>query len=336
MTIVNTNLPLLQIENLTIQLKTKGSYFNVISNLSLTVNEGEIVGIVGESGCGKSVLSHSVIDLQPKTMHIAEGDIIYQQHSLRKRSKEERRKLRGNEISIIFQDPMSSLNPSLTIGYQLMEVFRLHQKKSKAEARLAAVEVLKKVGLSRVEELLDEYPHHLSGGMQQRVMIAMSIACNPKLLIADEPTTALDVTIQAQILDVMRTVSKQNGTAILLISHDLGVMAEMCDRIMVMYAGEIVETGTAQQLFDNPKHPYTQGLLKSIPTPNKKNKPLYSIKGNVPPLHERKGGCPFVSRCEWAIAKCTEQNPKLENCDNEHNVKCFLHKKVGVGTYEFV
>lgn len=317
---------LLSIHDLTIQLEQNRNRMTVLSNLSITVQKGEIFGIVGESGCGKSVLSHSIIGLQPQKMSVSKGDILFEGQSVLKKSKHDLQKIRGNEISMVFQNPMSSLNPSLTIGYQMIEIIRTHQKISKKEAKKLAIEVIKKVGLPRAEELYYEYPHQLSGGMQQRVMIAIAIVCQPKLLIADEPTTALDVTIQAQILNLLKKIRREQDTAILLISHDLGVMGEMCDRIAVMYAGEIVEIGKTAQIFENPSHPYTKGLMESIPVPDKKGSSLYSIAGTVPPLHERKGGCPFASRCKLAIDKCFESKPQLYKVSDNHEVSCFFNE----------
>ncbi|MGJ7912458.1 ABC transporter ATP-binding protein [Neobacillus sp. LXY-1] len=326
---------LLQINHLTIQVKIGKHRYDVIRDVSFSIKAGEILGIVGESGCGKSVLSHSIIGLQTKSMKITKGEIFYQSIPLQNMNDEERRQIRGKEISMIFQDPMSSLNPSLTIGEQILEMFRLHKRASRQEAKEQTIEILGKVGLSRASEFLNYYPHQLSGGMQQRIMIAIALACKPSLLIADEPTTALDVTIQAQILDLMKKKCKEDGTAILLISHDFGVMAEMCDRIAVMYAGELVEVGIASQLLQNPQHPYTQGLLKSIPIPEKKNTRLYSIKGTVPDLSERGGGCPFYDRCDYAFETCKAHNPAFEEFKTNHKVKCVLSKSHEVNLYEY-
>lgn len=315
---------LLRLQDVTIDIKLKRKQYDVITDLSLQIEKGEVFGIVGESGCGKSVLSHSILGLQPDSMKVAKGEVFFDGQPLNYRKKDYIRKLRGKEISMIFQNPMSSLNPSLTIGQQVMEMFRLHFQSSKAEAKQQTIELLKKVGLSRAEELIYDYPHQLSGGMQQRIMIAIALAAKPKLLIADEPTTALDVTIQAQILELMRTVCREEGTAILLISHDMGVMAQMCDRIAVMYAGEIVEVGYTKELLTNPQHPYTKGLLQSIPTRDKKNERLYSVKGSVPALTERGKGCPFADRCEYAMDVCVAQKPDAFFVNKAHEVRCFL------------
>ncbi|AJY75933.1 ABC transporter ATP-binding protein [Paenibacillus beijingensis] len=321
-----TETPLLDIRNLQLELqRTRGADVAVLDRVSLTVGRGETVGIVGESGCGKSVLSLSVLGLLPSAMRISGGEIWYEgRHPLHRMTDRDIRAFRGNEIAMIFQDPMSSLNNGLTVGYQVTEALRLHLRYSRREAKEHAVRLFRKVGLPRPESLLHEYPHQLSGGMRQRVMIAIAIACNPGLLIADEPTTALDVTIQAQILDLMRQIREEDGTSILLISHDFGVIADMCDRILVMYAGQIVEEGTARDLFDRPLHPYTIGLLQSIPTPAKKNRPLHSIEGTVPALHERGTGCHFASRCAHATERCRTEQPELVFDRDGHAARCFL------------
>lgn len=316
--------PLLRMEDLTIQLKQKKRNLNVLSNINLTVHKGEIFGIVGESGSGKSVLTSSIIGLQPENMAISSGDILFEEQSLVQISKKELQNIRGNDISIIFQNPMTSLNPSKTIGSQIIEIIRRHKKVSKQEAEKLAIDVFQKVGLPRAEELLKDYPHQLSGGMQQRVMIAIAIVCQPKLLIADEPTTALDVTIQAQIVKLLKHIRNVHDMTIILISHDLGLIGEVCDRIAVLYAGEIVEIGTRNEVLNNPRHPYTKGLINSIPTPNKKGMPLYSITGTVPPLHERTLGCPFANRCDMAIEQCFTTKIRLKNINEEHGVSCFL------------
>lgn len=320
----------LDIRNLRIELQTsRRTAVNVLEDVSLQIGKGEIVGVVGESGCGKSILSLSVLGLLPPAMRISRGELWYKDelplHAYDNRRLQE---IRGKEISMVFQDPMSSLNHGLTVGYQVTESLRLHLGCSKSEARERAVMLFRKVGLPRPEKLLHEYPYQLSGGMRQRVMIAIAISCNPGLLIADEPTTALDVTIQAQILDLMRSIREDDGTAILLISHDLGMIADMCDRIIVMYAGRVVEHGTASEIFDHPRHPYTIGLLNSIPTPAKKGNRLYSIPGTVPALHERGAGCRFASRCEYASDRCRQEQPLLIQVGKQHTAACFLLEEV--------
>lgn len=315
----------LDIRDLNIQLKSRGKSLPVLDGLSLSVREGETLGIVGESGCGKSILSLAVLGLLPKAMSIASGEIWYDgNRPLHLMPPKELRRIRGREVAMVFQDPMSSLNTGLTVGYQVMEGLRLHLGLSRREAEAEAVELFRRVGLSRPEKLLKEYPHQLSGGMRQRVMIAMAISCNPGLLIADEPTTALDVTIQAQILEVMRQIRDQDKKAIMLISHDLGMIAEMCDRIAVMYAGRIVEEGTVADIFERPQHPYTAGLLNARPTPAHKGQRLYAIPGSVPALHERGGGCHFASRCEHAMEQCRMESPRLAPVLDGHQVSCFL------------
>lgn len=328
---IATEASLLDIRNLQIRLRrTRGAGLSVLDGVSLTVERGETIGIVGESGCGKSVLSLSILGLLPSAMRIGGGEIWYEgRHPLHTMTDRDIRAFRGKEIAMIFQDPMSSLNHGLTIGYQITETLRLHLGYSRKEARERAVWLLRKVGLPRPESLLREYPHQLSGGMRQRVMIAIAVSCNPGLLIADEPTTALDVTIQAQILDLMRQIREEDGTSILLISHDFGVIADMCDRVLVMYAGQIVESGTVDDLFERPLHPYTAGLLRSIPTPAKKNSPLYSIEGHVPALHERGAGCRFASRCAHATERCRTEQPELVAYRGGHAARCFLAEAEG-------
>ncbi|ALS26595.1 peptide ABC transporter ATP-binding protein [Paenibacillus sp. 32O-W] len=322
--------PILDISGLRVELQSsRRSAVNVLEDVSLRIGKGEIVGVVGESGCGKSVLSLSVLGLLPPAMRIGAGEIWYKgELPLHRFDNRRMRSIRGKDISMIFQDPMSSLNHGLTVGRQVMESLRLHLGLSGREARERAALLLRRVGLPRPEKLLDEYPYQLSGGMRQRVMIAMAISCSPGLLIADEPTTALDVTIQAQILDLMRRIRQDDGTAILLVSHDLGMMADMCDRIVVMYAGKVVEEGRTEDLFDRPRHPYTIGLLNSIPTPAKKGRPLYSIPGTVPALHERGSGCRFASRCRDATDRCRRETPSLVRTGDRHAAACFLIEEV--------
>lgn len=320
----------LDIRDLKIELQTsRQTAVNVLEDVSLQIGKGEIVGVVGESGCGKSILSLSVLGLLPAAMRIGAGELWYKgELPLHTYNNRRLQTIRGKEISMVFQDPMSSLNHGLTVGYQVMESLRLHLGCSRREAQERAIMLFRKVGLPRPEKLLHEYPYQLSGGMRQRVMIAIAVSCNPGLLIADEPTTALDVTIQAQILDLMRSIREDDGTAILLISHDLGMIAEMCDRIIVMYAGKVVEQGTASEIFDAPRHPYTMGLLHSIPTPGKKGRKLYSIPGTVPSLHERGIGCRFASRCEYAADRCRQESPPLIQVGNQHMAACFLMEEV--------
>jgi len=323
---MNPGEPLLDIDRLQVAFQTPKGAFPVLDGVSIRMNRSEVVGVVGESGCGKSVTSLAAMGLLPSNGRITGGDIQFGGRSLTAMKAEERRRLRGKEMAMVFQDPMTSLNPVLTIGEQMTETICLHLRMPRREALIRAADGLAQVGLSRTQTLLAEYPHQLSGGMRQRVMIAMALACDPKLLIADEPTTALDVTIQAQILDLLRGINEQRGTAVLLISHDLGVIAEMCDRVVVMYAGQVVEEAGVADLYRSPRHPYTIGLMESLPRPDKKGKPLYAIPGRVPSIHERGSGCPYASRCEHAMDRCAVERPALAAVygGDGHAVRCFL------------
>jgi peptide/nickel transport system ATP-binding protein len=317
--------PVLEIENLQTHFFTDRGQIPAVDGVTITVNKGEVLGIVGESGCGKSVTSLSVMKLVPNPPgKIVGGFIKFKGEDLVLASEKRMREIRGNEIAMIFQEPMTSLNPVYTIGDQIGEAIRLHMKVGKKEALGRAVEMLKRVGIPRAEGIVREYPHQLSGGMRQRVMIAMAMACNPELLIADEPTTALDVTIQAQILDLMRHVNKESGTAILLITHDLGVVAEMCHRVVVMYAGNVVEEGDVRTILKEPKHPYTIGLLNSLPKLEVSQERLYSIPGNVPIPGSIQMGCRFSPRCEQADDKCRTQMPELKTVGANHRARCWM------------
>ncbi|MED2007652.1 ABC transporter ATP-binding protein [Brevibacillus borstelensis] len=317
--------PVLEIENLQTHFFTDRGQIPAVDGVTITVNKGEVLGIVGESGCGKSVTSLSVMKLVPNPPgKIVGGFIKFKGEDLVLASEKRMREIRGNEIAMIFQEPMTSLNPVYTIGDQIGEAIRLHMKVGKKEALGRAVEMLKRVGIPRAEGIVREYPHQLSGGMRQRVMIAMAMACNPELLIADEPTTALDVTIQAQILDLMRHVNKESGTAILLITHDLGVVAEMCHRVVVMYAGNVVEEGDVRTILKEPKHPYTIGLLNSLPKLEVSQERLYSIPGNVPIPGSIQVGCRFSPRCEQADDKCRTQMPELKTVGANHRARCWM------------
>ncbi|MBM7704437.1 ABC transporter ATP-binding protein [Metabacillus iocasae] len=299
-----------------------------VDHVDFHIHEGEIVGIVGESGCGKSVTSLSIMKLIPSPPgKITSGHIYFNGEDLVQASEKRMREVRGNDVAMIFQEPMTSLNPLFTIGNQLMEAVRIHRKWSKKEAKEHVIKMLKLVGLPRAEELIHDYPHQLSGGMRQRVMIAMALLCDPKLLIADEPTTALDVTIQAQILQLMKELNQKLNTAIMLITHDLGVVAEVCDRIVVMYAGKVVEETSVKALFQQPKHPYTMGLIKSVPDKREKKDRLYSIPGNVPKPGSIKTGCRFAARCEFVTERCLSEDPQLYHVNDEHKVRCFLHEE---------
>ena len=315
---------LLRIQNLCLGFQTEAGYLRVLDNVSLDLTPGETLGLVGESGCGKSVTAQSILRLLPcPPSRVEEGHIWFDDKDILKLSQSELQDLRGNRIGMIFQEPMTSLNPTMTIGNQLAEPLRLHRKAGAGEARAAALDVLKRVGIGNAEQRLDQYPHELSGGLRQRVMIAMALICSPQMLIADEPTTALDVTIQAQILDLLRTLQKELGISILLITHDLGVVAETCHRVAVMYAGRIVETGTAVQVLTDPQHPYTRGLLAASPRYAKKGERMPTIAGQVPPPGKRGQGCPFAERCPLVMDICATM-PPLQG--DEHKAACWATK----------
>jgi peptide/nickel transport system ATP-binding protein len=319
---------ILEIKNLKTYFFKKDQALPAVDGVDLTIKKGETLAIVGESGCGKSMTSLSIMRLVPGPGgRIVDGQIFYNGTDLLTLSEEEMCEVRGNEIAMIFQEPMTSLNPVLTIGDQLTETLRLHLKMSRSEAWEKATELLKLVGFARAKQIMDDHPHRLSGGMRQRVMIAMAMACNPKLLIADEPTTALDVTIQAQILELMKDVRDKFETSILLITHDLGVVAEMADRVVVMYAGKVVEEGTVGEIFESPQHPYTKGLLASIPSLEEKKERLYSIKGNVPLASEMPNGCRFAPRCEYVMERCLSDLPELTETKPGHLSRCFLNEE---------
>jgi peptide/nickel transport system ATP-binding protein len=321
------NKPVLEVKQLHTSFFTDDGIIPAVDDVSFHINQGEILGVVGESGCGKSVTSLSIMGLIPKPPgKIVSGEILLNGEDLTKASEKRMREVRGNDVAMIFQEPMTSLNPVYTIGNQLVEAIRLHQKLDKRKSKERAIDIMKLVGLPRAEELINEYPHQLSGGMRQRVMIAMAMVCEPKLLIADEPTTALDVTIQAQILRLMKQLNTDYQTAIMLITHDLGVVAEVCQRVVVMYGGKVVEEGDVYSIFKNPKHPYTNGLIKSVPDVKKKVDHLYSIPGNVPKPGSIKQGCAFAARCENALDRCFTEIPELLFSEDDHHVRCFLHE----------
>lgn len=316
----------LEVESLSVEFNINGTYHHAVRDVSFEIKPGETLGLVGESGCGKSVTSLALVRLLSKTARV-QGNVLYQGRPLLQLTDKEIRHVRGNEISMIFQEPMTSLNPVYKIGAQISETLRLHTDLSPREAFAQSVAMLKKVGIPRPDEIMDEYPHQLSGGMRQRVMIAIAMACNPRLLIADEPTTALDVTIQAQILELMKQISYDFGTSILLITHDLGVVAEMCDRVAVMYAGQIVEHGTVDDIFFRPQHPYTQGLLNAIPRIDADSKQrLKPIEGNVPSLTRMPKGCRFSPRCPFVMDRCKTKSPPLLGVDDAHSSRCWLHE----------
>ena len=317
---------LLKVEGLQVQFQTKKGVNTSVDGVSFSIGKGEILGIVGESGCGKSVTSLSILQLLGTNAKISQGSIKLSGRELLGLSEEEMCKIRGNEIAMIFQDPMTALNPTLTIGEQLIEPLVIHQGYSKADARKEAVEVLKQVGIAAPEKRLKEYPHQLSGGMRQRVMIAMAVSCAPKLLIADEPTTALDVTIQAQILELMLELRQNMETAIILITHDMGVVAETADNILVLYAGKVVEYGSVKDIFNAPKHPYTQGLLSSIPPLQEDVEELNTIEGTVPAPGQMPAGCRFGPRCPHAGEHCRREQPGLYPVEGAL-VSCFQYAK---------
>lgn len=317
---------LVTIKNLKTYFYTEDGVVRAVDDVSFKIKEGETVGIVGESGCGKSITAMSMIRLIPNPPGVIEGgEIIFDGKSVLDMSEEELRNMRGNEISVIFQEPMTSLNPVFTIGFQIEEVLILHQNLDKVEARKKAIDALKLVGIPRADEIVDCYPHELSGGMRQRAMIAMAMACNPKLLIADEPTTALDVTIQAQILDLMRGLKKKLNSSIMLITHDLGVVAEMADYVVVMYAGKIVEEAPVLDLYKNPLHPYTVGLLESKPKLNEDKDKLTTIPGQVPNPLAMPEGCYFHPRCSKCMDICKKKAPHTIELENGHKVACWLY-----------
>ncbi|MED4785187.1 ABC transporter ATP-binding protein [Brevibacillus choshinensis] len=310
--------PVLEVKQLKTHFKTANGIVKAVDGVDLTIYEGETVGIVGESGCGKSVTSLSVMGLLPKPMaYIEQGSILFSGRDITQLSEREMRKLRGNEISMIFQEPMTSLNPVFTIGQQLSEPLKQHTRLSKKEIRQAVIAMLQSVGIPRAEQIMNEYPHQLSGGMRQRAMISLAMLCQPKLLIADEPTTALDVTIQAQILQLMKEIKARTNMAMMLITHDLGVVAEMCDRVTVMYAGQVVESADVRTIFNRPTHPYTQGLLASLPMSNERKGELQSIPGSVPRPDEVPIGCAFAPRCSYATDRCREERPPLIAIENQ-------------------
>ena len=318
--------PLLSVEDLSVAFDTYAGEIKAVDQISFQVFPGEAVGIVGESGCGKSVTAYSLMKLiATPPGRYAQGKIFFEGTDLLQQPESTMRKIRGNAISMIFQDAMTALNPVLTIGRQITETLQLHQKLNKSQATARSAELLRQVGIPEPEQRLKNYPHEFSGGMRQRAMIAMALACNPQLLIADEPTTALDVTIQAQIIDLMKDLQAQLNTAIILISHDLGIIAGLCSRVLVMYAGKIVEAGPAQDIFRNPQHPYTQGLLKSVPRLDvRQEKQLIGIDGQPPDLLRPPTGCSFHPRCPQAMHICLEQYPATTLISSAHTVKCWL------------
>ena len=322
---------ILEVKNLTTSFKTERGVMKAIDGINFRVNANEILGIVGESGCGKSVTCQSIMRLyDEKYTVILRGEILFKGENLLKYSGRKMQSIRGDEISMVFQDALSALNPVMRVGDQIMEAIKLHNKGiSKQEARERALNILKLVGIPAYKERFSQYPHELSGGMRQRVMIAIALVCKPSVLIADEPTTALDVTIQAQILSLITKLKEETGASIILITHDLAVVSETCDRVIVMYLGQIVEEADAREIFSNPKHPYTKGLMQSIPQmTEQKPERLYAIRGTVPLLNQIGQGCRFADRCEYACERCRKKMPQLQELENGHTVRCFLAQGV--------
>ncbi len=325
--------PLLKVEDLVVSFRTDAGYVRAVDGASFEVGEGTTVGIVGESGCGKSVASLSIMRLIPSPPgKVESGTITFKGRDLLTLPDREMRKVRGNAISMIFQEPMTSLNPVYTVGAQIVEAIRLHQEKNRREARAHAIDMMRMVGIASPETNVDAYPHQLSGGMRQRVMIAMALACEPKLLIADEPTTALDVTIQAQILELLRKLQDKLGMSIIFITHDLGVIAETAKDVVVMYAGRVIERGAVGEIFSSPKHPYTKGLLASIPrvmpAADGKRRRLPTIEGMVPDLASLPAGCRFADRCFMRQDRCTASDPVLREISPNHFTRCVRAEEV--------
>jgi len=316
---------LLEVSGLKTYFQDRKGQVPAVDGVDFILRKGETLGIVGESGCGKSVTSMSILHLLPPKGRIVDGTIRFKGRDITHLPPAEMAKLRGKEIAMIFQEPMTSLNPVYTVGYQISEMILRHEKVSKKEARARAIEMLRLVNIPAPEKRIDEYPHELSGGMRQRVMIAMALSCNPELLIADEPTTALDVTIQAQILDLMRTLKQTLNTSIMMITHDLGVVAEMSDYVLVMYAGMVMEYSDVRSLFADSLHPYTQGLLKALPRMGESQEKLYVIDGVVPSLYELPTGCRFWPRCAYATERCKHEIPALYEVEGR-KVRCFRYE----------
>lgn len=316
---------ILEVKDLSVSFETYGPDVQAVRGVSFELNEKETLAIVGESGSGKSVTAYSVMRLVPMPPgKYAGGSILFDGEDLTKKTEKQMQDIRGKEISMIFQDPMTSINPTMRIGTQIAEGLIKHQKLSKKQAKNRGIELLRLVGIPNPETRIDQYPHQYSGGMRQRAMIAIALACNPKILIADEPTTALDVTIQAQILELMRDIQEQTGTAIILITHDLGVVANAAHRVAVMYGGKIVETGNVDEIFYNPRHPYTWGLLGSMPKLDNKSEQLQAIPGSPPDLADPPKGCPFVTRCPYAMKVCKDHMPAYTNLSETQKTACWL------------
>lgn len=316
----------LDIKNLTVEFRTVEGTVKAVNDLSYVLHKGEKLGIVGESGSGKSVSSLAIMQLIPNPPgEITEGEILYKGDDIRKKSEKEMQAIRGNDISMIFQEPMTSLNPIIKCGKQIAETLRLHRGLDKKQSMEEAIKMMKAVGIANAEARAHEYPHQMSGGMRQRIMIAMALACRPQILIADEPTTALDVTIQAQILDLIRDLNEEMGTSVIFITHDLGVVNELCDTVIVMYTGRIVEKASVKDIFEDPKHPYSIGLLEAIPRISKDRDPLKTIDGMVPNPTEKIEGCSFWPRCPHATEKCKQAEPPMVQISEDRHVRCWLY-----------
>ena len=316
---------LLEVRDLKVSFQTFFGEVEAVRGISYNLEKGKTLAVVGESGCGKSVSANAIMQLLPKPPVLYKGgEIVFKGENLLEKSEKEMTNIRGNEISMVFQDPMTSLNPTMKVGKQIVEGLKRHKKISNSEARQIAIEMLKKVSVPQAEKRIDQYPHEFSGGMRQRVMIAIAMAVRPDLLIADEPTTALDVTVQAQILDLMKEIQKQEGNSIIIITHDLGVVADMADDIIVMYAGQIVEEGSVDEIFNNPSHPYTRKLLEAVPKLNmNRNEALNAIEGTPPDLYKPPLGCAFFDRCDEAMVVCEKNMPDFYNIKECHCSRCF-------------
>ncbi|MBA4535737.1 ABC transporter ATP-binding protein [Bacillus aquiflavi] len=317
--------PLLEVRNLCTSFYIEGTEVKAVDGVTFSVPKGKTIGIVGESGSGKSITSLSIMRLIQKPGKIKNGEILFKGEDILEKSEKEMRRIRGNNISMIFQEPMTSLNPVYTVGQQICESFQIHQKLNKKQAMIKSVEMLKLVGIPSPEKRVHQYPYELSGGMRQRIMIAMALACNPELLIADEPTTALDVTIQAQILELIKELQQKLNMSVIMITHDLGIVAETCDYVAVMYCGKVVEYADVKTLFKKPKHPYTIGLLNSLPRHDIDQEELQAIKGAVPSPTEMPKGCRFAPRCPQAVDQCFSQLPQLQKIDHFNQIRCWIY-----------
>ncbi len=322
-----SNAPLLQVKNLHTSFYTDAGEVKAVNGISYNLDRGRVLGIVGESGSGKSVSAYSIMRILTDTGRVTEGEVLFNGENILKYTPQQMQAFRGSRISMIFQDPMTCLNPVFTVGYQLREAIRIHTDRTKEQVKARALEMLQLVGVNEPEKRLKQYPHELSGGMRQRVMIAMALACEPDILIADEPTTALDVTIQAQILELMQSLQKKMGMAIIMITHDLGVIADMCDEIIVMYAGKVCERGTADEIFYNPRHEYTKGLIRSIPRVKEQHEKLIPIAGTPVDLLNLPQGCAFASRCDCAMKICLEEQPEEVWVNQFHIAACWANVK---------